>query len=107
MSYSVVVADNFHYMDDSEHYTLGSYDLLDDAVAAAKQVVDAYLASAYERGMKSSALYDSYKAFGEDPFIVGPEPGRVLFSAWDYARLRCDVLCGARGGTPTGEAGDA
>ena len=93
MPYRVIIADNFHHGDESENYTLGNYDSLDAAVAAAKQVVDEYLASALEPGMDASSLYSSYTAFGEDPYILGPEPRGVLFSAWDYARERCHALC--------------
>lgn len=98
VSYQVVIADNFHYMDENENYTLGVFDTLDLAIVAAKQIVDEYLASAYAPGMSASALYSSYTSFGEDPFIVGPEPKGVLFSAWDYACQRCNELCRASGG---------
>ncbi len=32
-----------------------------------------------------------YTSFGEDPFIIGP--GDYRFSAWDYAKERCSILC--------------
>jgi hypothetical protein len=99
MSFKVVVADNFHYMDESENYELGTFVTLDLAIVASKSIVDEYLASAYEPGMSASELYDSYVSFGEDPFIVSTDlKGGVLFSAWTYARERCDVICQA--GTP-------
>ncbi len=85
ISYRVVVADNFHYMDDSENYTPGSFISIEDVVAAAKTVVDEYPASAYEPGMNSSALNDSYRSFSNDRFFVGPEPRGTLFSASEYS----------------------
>jgi len=38
--YTVLVNDNFHYMDESERYELGSFETLDEAIAACKKVVD-------------------------------------------------------------------
>jgi hypothetical protein len=91
--YAVLVDDNFHYMDEGERYCLGSFATLEDALGACKAIVDEYLTSVYRSGMRADELLSSYKMFGEDPFIVGSEK-RVLFSAWDYAEQRCQVLCG-------------
>ncbi len=92
MSYTVYVDDNFNYMDESERYKLGEFETAEAAVAAAKRIVDEYLASAYEPGMTPAELNHSYVCFGEDPFIVPQDPDSK-FSAWDYARARCDELC--------------
>jgi hypothetical protein len=81
-------------MDERERYTLGEYATWEEAVAAAKKVVDDYLNSSSEWG---EDLYGSYVSFGEDPFIVGvPPEGQESFSAWSYAKWRCDVLAGRR-----------
>ena len=93
MSYRVLVDDNFHYMDEAERYELGVFASIDAAVAAAQAVVDAYLRSAYKPGMSAQALLKSYTAFGEDPFIVAPDQQSAAFSAWEYAKHRCDALC--------------
>ena len=66
------------------------------AVAAAKKIVDEYLASAYEPGMAAEELNRSYLLFGEDPYIVPRDAGSE-FSARDYARERCGELCRACG----------
>lgn len=95
MPFTVLIDDNFHYMDESARYQLGVFDTLDDARDAARLVVDEYLRSAYEPGMDSDTLFASYTAFGEDPFIVPtdqPAAG-VLFSARDYARDQCASMC--------------
>ena len=93
MSYRVLVDDNFHYMDEAERYELGAFASLDAAVAAAQAVVDAYLRSAHKPGMSARALFKSYTAFGEDPFIIAPDQQSVAFSAWEYAKRRCNALC--------------
>ena len=93
MSFKVIVADNFHYMDESENYEHGSFASLELAIEAAKRIVDEYLASAYTSEMSAAQLYHSYVQFGEDPYIVSEESTGILFSAWTYARERCDVMC--------------
>jgi hypothetical protein len=95
MTYRVMVDDNFHYMDEDERYELGAFANLDAALAAAQAVVDNYLAAAYSPGMTPRDLFENYTTFGEDPFILAPDHNGVSFSAWEYAKQRCDDLCGA------------
>jgi hypothetical protein len=101
MTYIVRVDDNFHYMDKDARYTHGEYATFDEALQAAKEIVDGYLSSAYTPGMSAEDLYLSYTSIGDDPFIVGPEDSN--FSAWSYAKERCSVICG--GGTPDDDGG--
>ena len=42
--------------------------------------------------MSTADVYSLYLTFGEDPFIR-PEPPGFRFSAWTYARLRCELHC--------------
>lgn len=91
--FQVLVDDNFHFMDESERYTFGIFDSLKEAVHAAQNIVDDYLTSAYSPGMPSSDLLASYKAFGEDPFILSDDAEPIEFSAWTYAESRCKELC--------------
>ena len=96
MSYRVLVDDNYHYMDESERWTLGEYATYAEALAACKRLVDNCLTEAYVSGMPAQKLYFYYTMFGDDPFIVersdSPDtsPG---FSAWTYAKARCEELC--------------
>jgi len=91
--FRVLVDDNFHYQDESERYELGTFATLDEAVAACRRIVDEDLAAQLKPGMTAEELYRLYTMFDRDPFIVVPggEPA-VQFSAWDYARKRCDEL---------------
>lgn len=87
--YKVIVADNYHYMDESESYTADTYATLEEAIAACKEIVDEYLLSAYQPGMTSDVLYENYKSFGNDAYIKG----KKVFSSWTYAKQRCDEIC--------------
>jgi len=93
MPYRVLVDDNFHYMDDSARTTLGEFETLEGALAAARAVVDEWLAGALEPGMTADELSKKYLLFGDDPFIVGPGLSKPPFSSRDYARERCAALC--------------
>ena len=90
MPYTVLVDDNFHYMDARHRWTLGVFDTLDEALAACRRIVDEDLANLHEPGMSGQELFERYCMFGEDPFVF--DPG-VEFSAWDYAREQAEALC--------------
>lgn len=92
--FEVHVADNFHYMDESEVYTHGSFSTWADAVMASQKIVDSFLAQNVKAGMTADKLYRYYTSFGDDPFIT-PAPDGKSFSAWDYAKQRCQQLCGS------------
>ena len=96
IGYRVLIDDNFHYQDESERVEHGVFASPEEAVAACQSIVDAYLDDAFKPGMTADALFESYTAFGEDPFIVpeGPGGAPVKFSAWDYARQRCAEITG-------------
>lgn len=90
--YTIIVADNFHYQDESESYTSGTFDSYEDAVQACRGIVDHCLADHYTLGMTDEQLYRQYTMFGEDPFILPAGPG-PRFSAWDYAKGRAVQIC--------------
>ena len=91
MKYTLYVDDNFHYMDESERYTYGEFDTREEAVAAAKKIIDEFLDPVYEPWMTAKEMYEGYVMFGEDPFIVPDDPADH-FSAWGYAKERCAML---------------
>ncbi len=91
-NWTVYVDDNFHYMDEDERYCLGAFDSIDAAVAACRNIVDEFLKD--NPAKTADELYDQYTSFGEDPWIKGPFPASDApsFSAWSYARQRCNEL---------------
>ncbi|MCS6911326.1 MAG: hypothetical protein NZM11_12290, partial [Anaerolineales bacterium] len=98
MPFKVIIADNFHYMNESENYEYETFDSLELAIEAAKRIVDEYLASAYKPTMTAKELYSSYMIFGKEPYIIAVEScavpasaSPILFSAQSYARERCDM----------------
>jgi hypothetical protein len=89
--FDLFVDDNYHYMDEESRYKAGSFASYDEALAMAKGIVEEFLQQYCQPGMTSKELYEGYVGFGEDPFIIPAAEPR--FSAWDYARARCLVLC--------------
>jgi hypothetical protein len=94
MTYTVIVDDNYHYMDESERYKLGEFETRDAAVEACRKIVDRCLEEDYEPGMTAETLWMRYTMFGEDPWIAG-DGGGERFSAWDYAKERAKEVCAA------------
>lgn len=92
VTYKVLVDDNFHRYDESERYIFGEFQTYEIAVEACKKIVDDYLVSHYKVGISADELFESYKGFGEDPFIR-PASEESNFSAWDYAKKQCASLC--------------
>ena len=90
-TYSVYVDDNYHFMDEEERYKLGDFATLDDAVAACKRMVDEFLKVEVPLDITAAERYEQYTGFGPDPFIVtdDPDAGSPPFSAWNYAKERC------------------
>ena len=93
MPFTVRVRENSHYMDESEAYDHGRFATYAEAEAACRRIVDDYLKSAKKPGMNAHDLFRSYTMFREDPVIDAAGPDGKRFSAWDYARERCEVLC--------------
>ena len=96
--YKVLVDDNFHYQDEDKRYELGTYSTVEEALAACRKLVDDWLEQHYRPGMTADDLYQHYTSFGQDPYVVPPSevPGAVIFSAWEYARVRAEAICGER-----------
>jgi len=94
--YRVMVDDNFHYQDSDERRPEGTYETVEEALAACRRLVDRSLEEEYRPGMSAEALYDRYTSFGDDPFIavLDGADDRAAFSAWSYAKERCRAMCG-------------
>ncbi len=90
--YTVLVDDNFHYMDESERSTYGTFPSLEVAIGVCKQIVNEFLQESGKTGeLSGAALYRHYVACGPDPFIKTDDPAvaPVPFSAWKYAKEQC------------------
>ncbi len=88
MKYELYVDENYDYMDEDERYKAGEFDTIDEAITAAKKIVDDFLLSVYRKRpyISPEELYAEYKRSGEDPWI---HPNYSDYNSWDYAEVRC------------------
>ena len=90
--YKVYVDDNYHYMDESERYAVGSYHSLEDALEKCKEITIGSLVDLVEKGITAENLSAQWSMFGEDPFIRGGE-GSVPFSARKFITVElCEAI---------------
>ncbi len=78
--FKVIIDDNYHYGDESERYTVGSYASLEEALDKCKEITLESLKHFYEKGISPEKLSAQWSMFGEDPYIVGGDTS-VPFSA--------------------------
>ncbi len=91
-TYTVYVDDNYSLPPDDGRYKLGDFATLEEAVAACKCMVDGFLKNEVSPDLTAAERYAQYTGFGPDPFIVtdDPDAGHPVFSAWNYAKERCE-----------------
>jgi hypothetical protein len=96
MPVRMYIDSNAHYRDEEHRSGPREFDTADAAVADARRIVDECLVELHEHGMTGGELFERYKEFGDDPWLV-PWDGAptVPFSAWDYAQERCEEICRA------------
>ena len=93
-SYTVLINENSHYMDKTHQYKHGDFDTCQAAITACKQIVDDFLRSSLQSPKSQESqdeLWTLYTTFGDDPFILTTDAD-CRFSAWDYAKQRCQDL---------------
>jgi|GEM_PF-1144206 hypothetical protein len=101
-TFTVLVDDNFHFMDEDERWTAGTYDSLREALERCLQMVGQDLLQGHRATMAAADLYESYTMMGDDPFIQGPM--KTMFSAWNYAQELATFLAGrTEGAAPAAE----
>ena len=84
---------------DSEVRRIGEYETREEAVAAAKALVDEFLRSEHKAGMLPSELFSLYQERGEHPFIFRDADMTMNVRTFDhlqYAMLRSTEICGGR-----------
>lgn len=82
--YRVLVVDNFHYMEEDNTYEHGQFESYEEALSAAKKIVEESVAShKYDLHM--------HRQFGDDAILMCP-PGteHPRFKAWEYAEELCE-----------------
>jgi len=94
LKFHLRVYDNFHYMDEEEAYNHGQFETYEEAMLAAKAIVEEFFVNTWEMGKTAGDLLAEYSMFGEDPVILPNEHGEhPSFSAWTYADEIHETIC--------------
>jgi (p)ppGpp synthase/HD superfamily hydrolase len=94
MNFHLRVYDNFHYSDESETDDIGNFASYEEALDAAKAIVDNFLISNWKIGITPNDLLGLYDDFGSDPSIISKDSIKYEhFSARNYAISRVEELC--------------
>ena len=75
---------------------VGEFERLEDAVAAAKQLVDATLTGMYAKGITSLQLLDRYRESAATPIITRDDDVTMnanTFNHFQYAKTRSEEMC--------------
>lgn len=75
---------------------VGDYEKLEDAISAAKRVVDRFLLNEYSKGIESKVLFSVYQNIAEFPFIFRDDDKTINvgeFNHFKYAMEQCAELC--------------
>ena len=90
-TYHLRIYDNFHYMDESEANNSSDYASYEEALAAAKNIVQSYFR---DKTRSLDEQMTQFCLYGEDPVIVSKADGSVdrSFSAKDYANAYVEEL---------------
>jgi hypothetical protein len=81
---------------DSNVRRIGEFEILEDAIRAAKEVIDGYLMEKLGAGIQAATLLSLYQKSGEVPFIFCDDPDAINesgFNHFEYAMDRCRAIC--------------
>ena len=76
---------------------VGSYEALEDTIAAAQEIVNATLLRLHTAGMTADKLVDRYREAGETPYIARDDDQTMnanSFNHFQYAKARSVEICG-------------
>jgi hypothetical protein len=82
---------------DAQVRRIGEYETVEEAIAAAQQVVDEFLRQKFRPGIDAMSLFRLYQAQGEYPFIFRTDDRTINvrgFSYAFYAMERATKMCG-------------
>jgi len=88
-----------HHEPQTQVRRIGEYAMMNEAVAAAKKLIDEFLQRERKPGMDAKALFAAYQAQGEYPFIFRDDDKTINvpgFNHAHYAMTRAAELCGGK-----------
>jgi len=79
---------------------IGEYEKLEDAVAAAKRIIDGFLRREYRPGLDAGLLFSRYQQLGEHPYIFRDNDDTTFnvpsFNHLHYSSVRSKDVCSGK-----------
>jgi hypothetical protein len=76
-----------------EHWEVGRFRVLNEAIVAAKELVDSFLLHHHKPHLRGRQLYDHFVKHGPE-LVVEASLEAPIFQGWVYARKRVHHFCG-------------
>jgi hypothetical protein len=76
---------------------LGEFRTREEACAASRRSIDAFLLQEFKPGMPAKLLYERFRDYAAVPFIFGDNDENsdlLSFNPIKYALTRCEEMCG-------------
>lgn len=94
MKFHLKIFDNNHHWDEASSYDHGEYETYEEAVIAAKKIVEEFFIGKCHSNRTADDLMASFAMYGEEPVVFPDEPkNAVKFSPREYAEEYVKELC--------------
>jgi hypothetical protein len=94
MKFHLRIFDNYHHWDEASSYDHGNYETYEEAVIAAKKIVEEFFEGECKPGVEAGNLRASFAMYGEEPVVFPDEPSSgKSFSPREYAEEYVLELC--------------
>jgi hypothetical protein len=94
MPYLLVVGGRYDPLSSERPYDSGDFQSQDEALAAARKIIQRSLLECWCSGMSTQALFERYRGFGEFPYILSQdEMDPAHFDPMVYALLQAWSIC--------------
>jgi hypothetical protein len=94
MPFLLVVGGRYDPLSSERRYEAGDFQNQDQALAAARKIIQRSLLECWREGMSTQTLFESYRASGEFPFMLSREEKKPLgFDPLAFALVEAVRIC--------------
>lgn len=94
MKFHLRIFENDHHWDEASSHDHGIYETYEDAVIAAKKIVEEFFVGECYSGRTVGDLMASFAMYGEEPVVFPDEPKNgIRFSPHNYAEEYVNEIC--------------
>jgi len=94
MKFHLKIFDNNHHWDEASSFDHGNYETYEDAIIAAKKIIEEFFVGECYSGRTVGDLMASFAMYGEEPVVLPDEPPNGKnFSPRNYAEEYVNQIC--------------